>query len=179
MRPIQTVHQLVGPELSGSQWQPNYSPYTRHNNLHGCLFEGQGGCLRQLSDQHSSIPCPRQNQCSCWSRVERILGQQRLDARPDNDPPFSEELLHRSVRLTTYPSTDDLHQLEDRPPVSSFGCIQHELERKLLINPTDPQQILLMSPRLHLGVFHISSNAIKQKAFRETLLNEVNGWVYE
>jgi hypothetical protein len=26
------------------------------------------------------------------------------------------------------PSTDDLHQLEARPPVSSFGCIQRELE---------------------------------------------------
>jgi hypothetical protein len=42
---------------------------------------------------------------------------------------------------------------------------------KLLINPTDPRQINLLIPRLHLGMFHISSNDIKPKAFRETLPN--------
>ena len=205
MLPFQTGNQLVAPELRESQWQPNYSPYTRHYNLHGCFLEGLGGCLRQDSDQremvshretvtykcsrtqrcyagntvyyeestfednisehgqlnrsglrqsqgrhslprtppgnastlelvhsepplHNSIPCSRENQCGCRSRVERILGQQRLDVRPDNYPPLSEGLHHRSVRLATYPSTDDLRQLEARPPVSSFGCIQRELE---------------------------------------------------
>ena len=41
----------------------------------------------------------------------------------------------------------------------------------LLIDPTDPQHIHPMFPRLHLGVFHISSNDIRQRAFRETLPN--------
>ena len=41
----------------------------------------------------------------------------------------------------------------------------------LLIDPTDLQRIHPMSPRLHLGVFHISSNDIRQRAFRETLPN--------
>jgi hypothetical protein len=157
-----------------------------------------------------------------------ILGQQRLDVRPGNYPPLSKGLLHRSVRLAIHPSTDDLHQLEARPPVSSFGGIQRELEtssglripsiqfncaisqqgrfgqdrncpsgpnmassalvatanqsagaatnsstnlNQLLINPTDPRQIHPMITHLHLGVFHISSNDSKQKAFRETLPN--------
>ena len=41
----------------------------------------------------------------------------------------------------------------------------------LLMDPTDPKHIHPKFPRLHLGVFHISSNDIRQRAFRETLPN--------
>jgi hypothetical protein len=74
------------------------------------------------------IACFVENQCGCRSKVDRKARQQRLDVRPGSYPPLSEGLVHRSVRLGTHPSTDDLHQLA-RSPVSSFGCkIQRELE---------------------------------------------------
>ena len=39
----------------------------------------------------------------------------------------------------------------------------------LLINPVDPHLVHPMHPRLHLGVFHISSNVTRQKAFLHKL----------
>ena len=39
----------------------------------------------------------------------------------------------------------------------------------LLINPVDPHLVHQMHPRLHLGVFHISSNVTRQKAFLHKL----------
>jgi hypothetical protein len=41
----------------------------------------------------------------------------------------------------------------------------------LLIDPSDPEAIHPMYPRLHLGVFPISYNVTKQKAFQQTLPN--------
>ena len=166
---------------------------------------------------HNSIPCSRENQCGCRSRVERIYRQQRLESRPDNHFSLSEGLLHRPVCVTSDASTCQIHQLEARPPSIQGGRLQCELETPkglripsvqphragsrqgddgqdgscssstnmasatlvapvllpssstLLIDPPDPQHIHPMFPRLHLGVFHISSNDIRQRAFRETL----------
>ena len=41
----------------------------------------------------------------------------------------------------------------------------------LLLDPSDPKRVHPMFPRLHLGVFHISTNAFKLRAFRQTLPN--------
>ena len=77
---------------------------------------------------HNSIPCSRENQCGCRSRVERIYRQQRLESRPDNHFSLSEGLLHRPVCVTSDASTCQIHQLEARPPSIQGGRLQCELE---------------------------------------------------
>jgi hypothetical protein len=46
-----------------------------NNALHSALRKKGGGGKGPV---HNSIPCSGENQCGCRSRVERILGQQRL-----------------------------------------------------------------------------------------------------
>ena len=78
-----------------------------NNALHSALRKKE----KKKGPVHNSIPCSGENQCGCRSRVERILGQQRLDVRPVIIRPFLKGcMLHGPVRLATYPSTDDLHQ---------------------------------------------------------------------
>ena len=77
---------------------------------------------------HNSIPCSRENQCGCRSRVERIYRQQRLENRPDNHFSLSEGLVHRPVCVTSDASTCQIHHLEARPPSIPVGRLQCELE---------------------------------------------------
>ena len=42
-------------------------------------------------------------------------------------------------------------------------------KKYLLINPSNPDQVHLMYPHLHLAVYHVSSNTTKQKDFLNTL----------
>ena len=91
---------------------------------------------------HNSIPCSRENQCGCRSRVERIYRQQRLESRPDNHFSLSEGLLHRPVCVTSDASTCQIHQLEARPPSIQGGRFQCELEtpKELRIPSVQPHR---------------------------------------
>ena len=91
---------------------------------------------------HNSIPCYRENQRGCISRVERIYRPKRLENRPDNHFSLSEGLLHRPVCVTSDASTCQIHQLEARPPSIPVGRLQCELEtpKGLRISSVQPHR---------------------------------------
>ena len=91
--------------------------YINHKGGHPLPRASPGGTttlelVRSAQPIHNSIPCSRENQCGCRSRVERIYRQQRLESRPDNHFSLSEGLLHRPVCVTSDASTCQIHQLE-------------------------------------------------------------------
>ena len=52
---------LVAPELSQSQWQPDYSSHARPHNFHRRLLNRLGGCLWQQSDQREMVSHVQRN----------------------------------------------------------------------------------------------------------------------
>ena len=60
--------------------------------------------------------------------------------------------------------------LADQPELA-LVAIQEPvlLPKNLLTNPSNPKQVHPMYPRLHLAVYHVLSNATKQKDFLKTL----------
>ena len=110
---------------------------------------------------------------------------------------FSTELSDRPICESSNQSTRGLHQLETRPGSHPHRCLHHKLgystelrlppptplrlrllisqpvllpnSPTLLTDPTDLNRVHPMYPRLHVAVFHISTNVSKLRAFQQML----------
>ena len=79
---------LVAPELSQSQWQPDYSSHARPHNFHRRLLNRLGGCLWQQSDQWEMVSHREMVTYKC-SRTERCYA--------GNTVPYEESALEDNI----------------------------------------------------------------------------------
>ena len=99
---------LVAPELSQSQWQPDYSSHARPHNFHRRLLNRLGGCVWQKSDQREMVSHRETVTYKC-SRTERCYA--------GNTVPYEESTFEDNIPEHGQLNCSCLYQSQGRYPL--------------------------------------------------------------